>query len=202
MQSLKEIATEYGVTPQAALNWKVAAEARTGRSFTPTPDPGDKRRVLYSPADVAEITKGKRPKSTTAEAATETTEPAPIEVIEGNHRRVLSAPIVPATVDLGQFRGGSEIAAYEDPLQAIQGALALTRATRQAMGQDLSNRLALYQQTEAAAAQLESEVEALKAEQIRYRVESDLLGILQSQQTATLQKHLGKVQALGGDGQG
>lgn len=196
--TLATIAADWGCNKRAVQAWQAKAKDSHGelgqivqgtRRFTDS-----EREILLSFAG---------PKRSPEPTPIPTPEPAEITVIEGNHRHTLEAPMVPASVDLGQFRGGSEIAAYENPLQAIQGALALTRATRQAMGSDLANRLHLYKQTEVAAAQLEAEVEALKAEQIRYQVESDLLGILQSQQTATLQKHLGKVQALGdGSGQG
>ena len=105
--------------------------------------------------------------------------------------------MLPQTVNLERLRGDEAIAAYEQPLAVIGGAMQLIDGVNGAMLQDIQNRIALYNQTTAATDQLQRKAEELKETQQRYRIETDLLGILQNEKTAELNRLLGNVQALG-----
>lgn len=194
--TLASIAEAHGVNKRSAQNWlRQAKEAEGGeigelmgktRYFS-----DDERDILLGyagePRDKAETV-----------STTGFTTPVQPTVIQGNHRSALTSPSVPQSVDLGQFRGDSQVQAYENPLEMIQVGMQLIDSVNGAMQQDLQNRISLYQQTEAATAELKRKAEELQQQQTRYQIESDLLGILQNQKTTELSDLMGKVQALGG----
>jgi hypothetical protein len=119
--------------------------------------------------------------------------PTEIEIYDGNHRHTLTPPPVPHQINLGTLRDDIPVHAYEQPLAMIEDTLSYIQVRRSAMTQDLETRLHLFQQTEAAAAELQRQVRALELEEMRYQTESRLLGLLQNRATAEMQQHLGKV---------
>lgn len=194
MHTFNSIAQEAGVSKRTVQTWwEKAKKAEYGeigeiidgaRCFTDA-----ERDILLSYAS--------NRKSKTQPAETPTAEYRPVEVIPGNHRQNLSVPVLPQTVNLERLRGDEAIAAYEQPLAVIGGAMQLIDGVNGAMLQDIQNRIALYNQTTAATDQLQRKAEELKETQQRYRIETDLLGILQNEKTAELNRLLGNVQALG-----
>lgn len=119
--------------------------------------------------------------------------PTEIDIYDGNHRHTLTPPPVPHQINLGTLRDDIPVHAYEQPLAMIEDTLSYIQVRRSAMTQDLETRLHLFQQTEAAAAELQRQVRALELEEMRYQTESRLLGLLQNRATAEMQQHLGKV---------
>jgi hypothetical protein len=69
-------------------------------------------------------------------------------------------------------------------------------ATAQAMAKDLSRQQDQLAQTAQAVAVLKQQAELMSAVQQEYRIKSDMLGMMQNQQTGELTGLLGKAQAL------
>jgi|GEM_PF-6680250 len=142
-------------------------------------------------------------------------EPAPVEpeVIEpaqepvkvtvlGTVEATLEAPSFTPSVALARLRGGSgDIAAYADPMAAISQALELFDAAESAMAQDLAQRQALLQQTQTAARAMAAKAQQLQAREAEYRIKSDVLSLIQSNEQANLGELLGKAAALAGEPQ-
>jgi multidrug efflux pump subunit AcrA (membrane-fusion protein) len=124
----------------------------------------------------------------------------PVVTVLGTVEATLEAPTFSSSVALARLRGGDgAIAAYADPMAAIDQALQLFDAAESAMAADLAQRQALLQQTQNAARQMAAKAAALQAQQAEYKIKSDVMAMLQSQETANLGELLGKAQALTGD---
>ncbi len=128
------------------------------------------------------------------------TEPEVLEpeiTVLGTVTPTLEAPTFNSSVALARLRGGDgAIAAYADPMAAINQALQLFDAAESAMAQDLAQRQSLLSQTQAAARQMAQRAAALQAQQAEYKIKSDVMAMLQSQETANLGELLGKAQAF------
>jgi multidrug efflux pump subunit AcrA (membrane-fusion protein) len=156
-----------------------------------------------------ETTDGLSPEAITAALAHFAPEPEaqeepqatePVVTVLGTVIPTLEAPSFNSSVALARLRGGDgAIAAYADPMAAIDQALQLFDAAESAMAADLAQRQALLQQTQNAARQMAQRAAALQAQQTEYRIKSELLGVIQSQEQANLGELLGKAQALTGD---
>lgn len=137
------------------------------------------------------------------EPITEVLEPAqePLEVtVLGTCTPTMEAPTFNSSVALARLRGGSgEIAAYADPMAAISQALSLFDAAESAMAADLAQRQALLQQTQTAARAMAAKAAQLQAQQAEYKIKSDVMAMLQNQETANLGELLGKAAALAGE---
>lgn len=137
-------------------------------------------------------------------------EPAPApepEVIEpevtvlGTVEATMEAPTFTPSVALARLRGNDgAIAAYADPMAAIEQALSLFDAAESAMAQDLAQRQALLQQTQTAARAMAAKAAQLQAQQAEYRIKSDVMAMLQGQEQANLGELLSKAAALAGEG--
>ncbi len=121
----------------------------------------------------------------------------PVVTVLGTVEATLEAPRFNSSVALARLRGGDgAIAAYADPMAAINQALQLFDAAESAMAQDLAQRQSLLSQTQAAARQMAAKAAQLQAQQAEYKIKSDLMAMLQSQETATLGELLGKAAAF------
>lgn len=127
---------------------------------------------------------------------------APVEVtVLGNCTPTMEAPSFTPSVALARLRGNDgAIAAYADPMAAIEQALSLFDAAESAMAQDLAQRQALLQQTQTAARAMAAKAQRLQAQQAEYKIKSDVMAMLQNQETANLGELLSKAQALAGEG--
>lgn len=122
--------------------------------------------------------------------------PMAINVIIGDRYSALGNPTFGQTINLVTQRGDLEISAYTDPMGAAAQALAVMGATAQAMAKDLSRQQDQLAQTAQAVAVLKQQAELMSAVQQEYRIKSDMLGMMQNQQTGELTGLLGKAQAL------
>ncbi len=117
----------------------------------------------------------------------------PVVTVLGTVEATLEAPTFNSSVALARLRGGDgAIAAYADPMAAINQALQLFDAAESAMAQDLAQRQSLLSQTQAAARQIAQRAAALQQRETEYRIKSELLGVIQAQEQATLGELLGK----------
>ena len=124
----------------------------------------------------------------------------PVVTVLGTVEATLEAPTFSSSVALARLRGGDgAIAAYADPMAAINQALEIFDAAEAAMAQDLAARQALLQQTQNASRQMAARAAALQAQQAEYKIKSDVMALLQGQEQAALGELLGKAQALTGD---
>ena len=139
---------------------------------------------------------------TDPEPAPQPEEPAaPVEVtVLGTVEATMEAPSFTPSVALARLRGNDgAIAAYADPMAAISQALELFDAAESAMAADLAQRHALLQQTQTAARQMAAKAQQLQAQQAEYKIKSDVMAMLQNQETANLGELLGKAAALAGE---
>jgi len=140
---------------------------------------------------------------TTAQEPAQPEEPAqePLEVtVLGTCTPTMEAPTFNSSVALARLRGGSgDIAAYADPMAAIEQALSLFDAAESAMAADLAQRQSLLQQTQSAARAMAAKAAQLQAQQAEYRIKSDVMAMLQNQEQANLGELLGKAAALAGE---
>lgn len=134
--------------------------------------------------------------STPVSANDETGSPMALNVIIGDRYSALGNPAFGQTINLVSQRGELEISAYADPMGAAAQALAVMGATAQAMAKDLSRQQDQLAQTAQAVAVLKQQAELMSAVQQEYRIKSDMLGMMQNQQTGELTGLLGKAQAL------
>ncbi len=200
LHTLASIASELGVSKRAVQNWhKSALAGEHGelgriidgkRVFTDS-----EREILLSYASDRAKTKP-APES----APEPVTTAAEITVITGNHRSSLAAPNFGTTINLGQQRGGQEIQAYGDPMGAAAAALELMTTNIGAMATDLDRQQQQLAQTAQAVAALRQQAEVMQQAQQEYRIKSDLLGLMQNQQTGELSALLGKATAITSDG--
>jgi hypothetical protein len=117
----------------------------------------------------------------------------PEVTVLGTVEATLEAPTFNSSVALARLRGGDgAIAAYADPMAAINQALQLFDAAESAMAQDLAQRQSLLSQTQAAARQIAQRAAALQQRETEYRIKSELLGVIQAQEQANLGELLGK----------
>jgi hypothetical protein len=156
------------------------------------------REILLSYA--SDRAKSKPAPEPTAPAPTPTA--AEITVITGNHRSSLMAPTFGQTINLGQQRGDLEIATYDNPMGAAAAALAVMATNINAMATDLDRQQQQLAQTGQAVAALRQQAELMASAQQEYRIKSDILGLIQNQQTNELSTLLGKATAVTGDGGG
>ncbi len=201
LHTLASIASELGVSKRAVQNWhKSALAGEYGelgriidgkRVFTDS-----ERQILLSYASDRAKTKPAR----SPESAPEPTTAAEITVITGNHRNALMAPNFGATINLGRQRGDLEIQTYGDPMAAAAQALAVMATNIGAMGADLARQQDHLAQTGQAVAALRQQAELMQQAQAEYRIKSDLMGLLQNQQTGELSTLLGKASAITSDG--
>jgi multidrug efflux pump subunit AcrA (membrane-fusion protein) len=134
------------------------------------------------------------------EAQPEAQADEPVVTVLGTVEATLEAPTFNSSVALARLRGGDgAIAAYADPMAAINQALEIFDAAEAAMAQDLAARQALLQQTQNASRQMAARAAALQAQQAEYKIKSDVMALLQGQEQAALGELLGKAQALTGD---
>jgi multidrug efflux pump subunit AcrA (membrane-fusion protein) len=134
------------------------------------------------------------------EAQPEAQADEPVVTILGTVTPTLEAPTFNSSVALARLRGGDgSIAAYSDPMAAINQALEIFDAAEAAMAADLAQRQALLQQTQNAARQMAAKAAQLQAQQAEYKIKSDVMALLQGQEQAALGELLGKAQALTGD---
>ena len=80
-------------------------------------------------------------------------------------------------------------------------ALAVMGANINAMATDLGRQQNQLAQTAQAVAMLKQQAEAMAQAQAEYRIKSDLLSVIQNQQTGELTTLLGKATALAGNGE-
>jgi hypothetical protein len=91
-----------------------------------------------------------------------------------------------------------EVQTYGDPMAAAAQALAVMQANIGAMGADLARQQDHLAQTGQAVAALRQQAELMQQAQAEYRIKSDLMGLLQNQQTGELSTLLGKATAITG----
>jgi hypothetical protein len=197
--TVTSIAADLNVTSRAVKNWLASAKAgehgelgrliEGKRVFTDS-----EREILLSYASQRAKTKPSSP------VASEPASEAAITVITGNHRQQLSGPSFGQTINLGQQRGELEVQTYGDPMAAAAQALAVMQANIGAMGADLARQQDQLAQTGQAVAALRQQAEVMHQAQQEYRIKSDLLGLIQNQQTGELSTLLGKATAITGDG--
>jgi hypothetical protein len=198
--TVTSIAADLNVTSRAVKNWLASAKAGEHgelgrivdgkRIFTDS-----EREILLSYA--SERAKAK-PASQPSPVASEPASEAAITVITGNHRQQLSCPSFGQTINLGQQRGELEVQTYGDPMAAAAQALAVMQANIGAMGADLARQQDHLAQTGQAVAALRQQAELMQQAQAEYRIKSDLMGLLQNQQTGELSTLLGKASAITG----
>ena len=198
--TVTSIAADLNVTSRAVKNWLASAKAGEHgelgrivdgkRIFTDS-----EREILLSYA--SERAKAK-PASQPSPVASEPASEAAITVITGNHRQQLSGPSFGQTINLGQQRGELEVQTYGDPMAAAARALAVMGANIDAMGADLARQQDQLAQTGQAVAALRQQAEVMHQAQQEYRIKSDLLGLIQNQQTGELSTLLGKATAITG----
>jgi hypothetical protein len=197
--TVSTIARELSVTTRAVKNWlataKVGEHGELGRIV------GGTRVFTDSEKEILLSYASDRAKSKPSpESAPEPTTAAEITVITGNHRSSLAAPNFGTTINLGQQRGGQEIQAYGDPMSAAAAALAVMATNINAMATDLDRQQQQLAQTGQAVAALRQQAEVMQQAQQEYRIKSDLLGLIQNQQTGELSALLGKASAITSDG--
>jgi len=206
--TLASIACELAVSKRAVQNWhKLALSGEHGelgrliggeRRFT-----ASEREILLSYA--SERAKAPKPAQPSPAPTVQPVEPvaevAAITVIEGNHRSTLAAPNFGSTINLGAQRGDLAVMSYGDPMAAAASALAVMGANAQAMAADLARQQNQLAQTAQAVAALKQQAEAMAQAQAEYRIKSDLLSVIQNQQTGELTTLLGKATALTGNGE-
>jgi hypothetical protein len=201
--TVTSIAADLNVTSRAVKNWLASAKAGEHgelgrivdgkRVFTDS-----EREILLSYA--SERAKAKPASQPSPVASEPASEAGAITVITGNHRSSLTAPSFGTTINLGQQRGELEIQTYGDPMAAAAQALAVMATNISAMGQDLARQQDQLAQTGQAVAVLRQQAELMQQAQAEYRIKSDLMGLLQNQQTGELSTLLGKATAITGDG--
>jgi hypothetical protein len=198
--TVTSIAADLNVTSRAVKNWLASAKAGEHgelgrivdgkRIFTDS-----EREILLSYA--SERAKAK-PASQPSPVASEPASEAAITVITGNHRSSLTAPSFGTTINLGQQRGELEVSTYGDPMAAAAQALAVMTTNIGAMATDLDRQQQQLAQTAQAVAALRQQAELMQHAQQEYRIKSDLLGLIQNQQTSELSSLLGKATAITG----
>lgn len=196
--TVTSIAADLNVTSRAVKNWLASAKAgehgelgrivNGKRIFTDS-----EREILLSYA--SERAKAKPASPVASEPASEA---GAITVITGNHRSSLAAPSFGTTINLGQQRGELEVQTYGDPMAAAASALAVMATNISAMGADLARQQDQLAQTGQAVAALRQQAELMASAQQEYRIKSDLMGLLQNQQTGELSTLLGKASAITG----
>lgn len=203
LHTLASIATELAVSKRAVQNWHKSAVAGERGEIGRIVDgqrvfSDSERAILLSYAsDRAKAPKAK-PSTVTIEPAPDAPTSAAITVIEGNHRQVLSAPCYGETINLGNQRGAIAVQSYGDPMAAAANALAVMGTNINAMATDLERQQNQLAQTAAAVAALKQQAEAMASAQQEYRIKSDVIALIQNQQTGELTSLLGKAQAITG----
>jgi hypothetical protein len=194
VHTVSTIAADRGVTVRSVKNWLAAAKA--GEHGELGEMINGRRHFSAAERDILLSYASDRVK---AAPTGQTTPTAALTVVTGNHRQTIDNPNFGGSISLANLRGNAEIAAYADPVAAANAAAALMAAAAEAMDLDAAARLEVLQQTRTAAAALERQAADLQQRQIEYRVKSDLIGLIQNQETARLGELLGKASALTGN---
>jgi hypothetical protein len=195
--TVTSIAADLNVTSRAVKNWLASAKAGEHGELGRIVD--GKRIFTDSEREILLSYASERAKAKPASQPSPASEAA-ITVITGNHRQQLSGPSFGQTINLGQQRGELEVQTYGDPMAAAARALAVMGANIDAMGADLARQQDHLAQTGQAVAALRQQAELMQQAQAEYRIKSDLMGLLQNQQTGELSTLLGKATAITGDG--
>ena len=193
LHTVSTIAADLGVTARSVKNWLAAAKA--GEHGELGEMINGRRHFSDAERDILISYASDRVKA----APTGQVTAAALTVVTGNHRQTIDNPNFGGSISLASLRGSAEIAAYADPVAAANAAAALMVAAAEAMDLDAAARLEVLHQTQAAAAALERQAADLQQRQIEYRVKSDLIGLIQNQQTSRLSDLLGKAAALTGN---
>jgi len=129
MQTIQELATDLGCTPQALYKAKKRAESATGQTIQGIESDSDKRKILYSEEQLEVIKRFSNVSETKAELPK-------IEVIEGNHCQGSELAAIPQNYSLEQFRSSSTrlelsldsseyLASLNNALDTIEGYMAV-----------------------------------------------------------------------------
>jgi len=201
--TLASIASELAVSKRAVQNWhKLALSGEHGELGRLV---NGERRLTDSERDIllsyaSERAKSKpAPTAPTVQPVEPVAEVAAITIVEGNHRQQLSAPTYGNVINLGSQRGDLAVLSYGNPMEAAASALAVMTTNITAMSGDLARQQDQLQQTAAAVAALKQQAELMQQAQAEYRIKSDLIGLLQNQQSSELSNLLGKATALTGE---
>lgn len=114
-------------------------------------------------------------------------------VVSANRDETVWAIDFPQDFGLGDLRSSDPTQVIDDPLTAVNKALALMDAMSGAMRQDLENQKAKLRATQAAVSQMEARAGQLQFEKLQYQLEDRITTELQNPATAKLQKLLGVV---------
>jgi hypothetical protein len=109
---------------------------------------------------------------------------------------------LPQSFSLATLRGdmGSISRTVDNPVNQASQALAVMDQLINAMGSDIQNQQAQLQQSQELARQLRFKANQLQQSQTEYRLQSQMLGMMQAQNQDDVAEHLGKLNGLGGSG--
>jgi hypothetical protein len=191
METLKDIATAYGVSIQTVHNWKTSAESHAGAAIEGQPHPTDGRKVVYTAQQVAAIVGDRRPLAAQQAAAQVTVE-------TGNHCSQLAAPQVAGAFSLEQFRADDVTAlTFEDPGAVADQFLAVADQLLAGMDADVKARQQRLDATKAAQAKVASKAQELSLEARLYRLQAGQLDTAQTAETQALQDAVAALQSMG-----
>jgi hypothetical protein len=130
-----------------------------------------------------------------AKPRTSTGKPEP-EILEGNHRAIIEAPIVPHKYDLTHLRDSAATVRIDDPGSIATQALAMMDGLIGAMDADIVVQDQRIQETVSAREAIAEKTEELRDARLRYQIRSEIRTAQQNRETAGLQEQVGKLQKL------
>jgi hypothetical protein len=109
---------------------------------------------------------------------------------------------LPQSFSLATLRGGMSGLNHtvDNPVDQASQALAVMDQLINAMGNDIQSQQAQLQQSQEMARQLRFKANQLQQSQTEYRLQSQMLGMMQAQNSSEVDEHLGKLNGLGGSG--
>jgi hypothetical protein len=202
--TLTDIAESQNVLKRTAQNWLKLAKVEHGEDFGELVGKTrhfniEERDILVSYAAPARPVKVKA--TPAPEFVERPAEHRQVEIVSGNHRETMPAPVIGGQIDLARFRGDIQTRSYQDPLNNAATAIQAFKAVEAAMDIDLDQSFTQLETSTDTVQQLESSARQFEAKALEYQVTQKILSRLQNQQTNKLSELLGKAELLGGGGQ-
>jgi hypothetical protein len=191
MHTINSIMKDRCVTRRAVQAWVAKAAAENGKEIGSI----DHGQRVFSDSDRDAILSFASPPKHAQPTHS-------VTVHEGNHRSILSAPIVPDSYDLGAIRSHSiEVLEIADPMAL---ALQYCQAGDQlisAMQLSADGQQQKLDQTRRAVKIMADKSAQIQQEQLAYRILSEVRAGKQNDATADLSDIVGKLNALAATGQ-
>jgi len=192
MKTIPQLAKELGITPQAVHKAKSKAESTLGYSIDGIVSDSDKRKILYSEAQIETI------KRFLSSSTVDKPVAKPVEIVEGNHNEAVGLATVPQNYSLDRFRTDTTrldlalnpsdyLATLTSALDTVESFMSEAEAIQQ-------QRLHQIQETNLQAKQ---RLNQFKERKLEHKLRTEMIAQIQNNAVEDFQAVASEIHSLG-----